>query len=279
VVIVLAFMAVVGSSALPLARGLHTIPAPPEQLVAYVAERFPWSQTLIIARQSYNALAYHLPGWQIRFADYYGDAALEREIAEAQPVYVVVADPEALQPGEEYIEIETRRFARDAQIHAKHAQVEVNVYGRAAQLAPRDFALPETKTIQIGAAQDGKYVLAGWYRREEIGGVAARWTGAEITTTLRVFLPQEDVTLTLRTWSFAPEQTVGVFCGEQFIVSVPVPQNWTDVSVRLPASCIPADALTYLHLRPSALVMPASDGHSTDRRTLGIAVAEIRFAN
>jgi hypothetical protein len=275
--VVLAFMAVVGSSALPLARGLHTIPAPPEQLVAYVAERFSSSQTLIIARQSYNALAYHLPGWQTRFADYYGDAALERQIAEGQQTYVVIADPETLQPSEEYVEIETRRFARDAQIHAKHAQVEVNVSGRAAHLALRDFALPEAKMIQLGTPQDGKYVLDGWYRREEIGGVAARWTGSEITATLRVFLPQEDVTLTLRVWSFAPEQTLEAFCGDQFVGSVSVPQNWADVSVRLPASGIPADALTYIHLCPAVLVMPASDGRSTDRRTLGIAVAELKF--
>jgi hypothetical protein len=155
----------------------------------------------------------------------------------------------------------------------------MNAYGRAAQLAPRDFSLPETKTIPIGTAVDGKYVLGGWYRREEIAGAAARWTGAEITATLRVFLPQQDVTLTLRAWSFAPEQHVDVFCGDLLVGSVSVPQNWADVSVRLPASCIPTDALTYIHLRPAVLVMPASDGHSTDRRTLGIAVAEIRFTH
>jgi hypothetical protein len=147
-----------------------------------------------------------------------------------------------------------------------------------AALTVRDFALPETKSILVGTPQDAKYMLGGWYRREEIGGVAARWTGAEISSTLRVLLLQQTMTMTIHAWSFSPDQRVELLCNDQFIASVPVPQNWTDVSVPLPASCIPPDGLTYIYFRPMVFGAPANDGKSTDRRTLGIAVSAIQFA-
>lgn len=276
--ITLVFMLVVGSATLPLAQGLHTILSPPEQLADYLAQRFARTQTLVIARQSYNALLYHLPGWEIRFADYYGDAALEQEIARGQATYVVIADPESLRPGEEYVEIEARTFTRDPQIHAKHARVDVNVYGRTEGLALRDFALPEDKTIWIGTPQDAKYLLDGWYRREDVGGVAARWTGSAISATLRVLLPHNVMTMTVRAVSFAPNQVVEFLCNGQLLGSASVPQDWAEISITLPDACIQPDQLTHISFRPALLVSPASDGKSTDRRSLGIAVAEVRFA-
>ena len=277
-IVVAAFMIIVGAATLPLAQGLHTIPAPPEQLVTYVATHFPAEHTLITARQSYNALAYYLPDWDVRFADYFGDEALEREIASGQATYVVIADPETLRPRDQYVEIETRRFVRNPQIHAKHARVDVNAYGRMAHLAMSDFALPETRTILIGTPQDAKFVLDGWYRREEIGGIPARWTGSDNVATIRVLLPQREMTLTLRAWSFAPSQTVELLCNDQLVATAPVPQNWTDIPVALPASCLLPDELTFIHIRPSVLSAPSDDGRSTDRRTLGIAISELRFS-
>jgi len=275
---VVVLMVVVGSAALPLANKLHTLQSPPEQLAAYIADRFTPTQTLIVARQSYNALAYHLPGWDVRFADYFGDAVLKQEFARGQATYIVIADPEGLRPDEQYVEIETRSFARDPQIHAKHARVDVNVYSRTAGLAWRDFALPETKSILVGTPQDAKYILDGWYRREDIGGVAARWTGSDISATIRVLLPQGTMTMTIRAWSFSPNQVVELFCNDQFFASVPVPQDWTEVSAPLPVSCIQPHALTHISFRPTVLAVPANDGKSTDCRSLGIAICEIRFA-
>jgi hypothetical protein len=275
--IVLAFVAIVGVAAFPVALGLHTVPAPPEQLASYIAERFPEDGTLVIARQSYSALAYRLPGWDVRFADYFGDAALLDEIARTQPSYVVIADPETLRPGEEYVEVETRTFSRDAQIHAKHAHVDVNVYGRAESLSPRDFALPESGAILVGTPQDAKYLLGGWHRREEVGGIPARWMGAESVAFLRVLLPSSAKTLTLKTLSFPPDQVVEVLCNGEAVGSASVPQGWVEVSVAMPPSCIQSDALTHIGLRPASLASPSADGRSTDTRLLGIAVAEIRF--
>lgn len=275
--IALAFALIVGTKALPLAQGLHTIPSPPTQLAAFIAGRLPQDQTVIVARQSYNALEYHLPGWDVRFEEYFGVPALEQEFAQGKTTYIVIVDPESLRPDEQYVEIETRAFARDPQIHAKHAQVEVNIYGRVDSLSLRDFALPESGTIPIGTPQDAKYLLGGWYRREEIGGVVGRWTGAEISATLRVFLPQPVKTLSIRAWSFAPEQIVEVLCNDQRIDSMAVPQAWTDVTVELPVWCARPDGLTYIALHPRVLLSPSSDGQSTDHRTLGVAVAEIRF--
>jgi hypothetical protein len=267
----------VGVAALPLAQGLHTVLAPPEQLASYIAGRFPADSTLVIARQSYSALDYRLPAWDVRFADYFGDAALLETIARAQPAYVVIADPETLRPGEEYVEVETRSFARDAQVHAKHALVDVNVYGRADSLAPRDFALPDSGAILVGTSQDAKYLLGGWHRREEVGGIPARWMGSESVASLRVLLPSGVSTLTLKALSFPPDQVVDVLCDDEAVGSLPVPQGWVELSVVLPPSCIQRDTVTHIGLRPSVLISPAADGKSTDTRILGIAVAEIRF--
>lgn len=275
--IALVFAAIVGVAAFPLAQRLHTVLAPPEQLTAYLAERFPADRTLVVARQSYSALDYRLPSWDVRFADYFGDAALLATIARTQPAYVVIADPETLRPGEDYVEVETRSFVRDAQIHAKHAIVDVNVYGRADSLSPRDFALPESGAILVGTSQDAKYLLDGWHRREEIGGIPARWMGSESVASLRVLLPSGVDTLTLKALSFPPDQLVEVLCNDQAAGSVPVPQGWMEVSVALPPSCIQPDTVTRIGLRPSALLSPSADGKSTDTRMLGIAVAEIRF--
>ena len=275
--IVLAFAVIVGVAALPLAQGLHTVLAPPEQLAAYLAERFPSDGTLVIARQSYSALDYRLPDWDVRFADYFGDSALLDEIARSQPSYVVIADPETLRPGEEYVEVETRSFARDAQIHAKHALVDVNVYGRADSLSPRDFALPESGAILVGTPQDAKYLLGGWHRREEVGGIPARWMGAESVASLRVLLPPNAKTLMLKALSFPADQLVAILCNGEAVGNVPVPQGWAEVSVALPPSCIQPDTVTHIGLRPVVLLSPSADGKSTDTRLLGIAVAEIRF--
>ena len=273
----LAFVVVVGIAAFPLARGLHAVPAPPEQLADYVAGRFPPNKTLVIARQSYSALAYRLPGWDVRFADYFGDAALQQEIARGWATYVVIADPETLRPGEEYVEVETRTLSRDPQIHAKHSRVDVNIYGRAESLSPRDFALPESGDILVGTPQDGKYLLDGWHRREEVGGIPARWMGAEPVASLRVLLPQGTRSMTLKALSFPPDQVVEVLCNDEAVGSVPVPQGWAEASITLPPSCLPPDAPVHISLRPSVLASPAADGRSTDQRLLGIAVAEIRF--
>jgi 4-amino-4-deoxy-L-arabinose transferase-like glycosyltransferase len=277
-IVVLACAVVVGAATLPLAQALHTQRSPPEQLAAYVAQRFEPARTLVIARQSYNALLYHLPGWQVLFADYYGDAALEQEIARRQAPYVLIADPESLRLGEPYLEVETRTFARDPQIHAKHARVELNVYGLATDLDPRDLALPEGGSIAIGTPQDARYVLEGWYRREEVGGMAARWTGSAESAIVRAWLPRDTRTLTLRAVSFAPDQVLELSCDGLTFGRVEVPQNWSEIAVTVPGTCLRPEQVTHLTLHAGVLLSPASDGQSTDSRTLGVAIHELRFS-
>ena len=272
------FMAGVGSATLPLAHSLHTVHAPPEQLAAYIAQRFSPEGTLVIARQSYPALKAHLPGWEIRFAEYFGEDSLEREIAQSAASYVVIADPRSVRPSEQYVEIETRTFVRDPQVHAKHARVEVNIYGRAIDLAMQDFSLPESGTIYLGTPQDAKYLLEGWYWREDIGGVTGRWTGSDATASLRVFLSPKTTTLTVLTRSFPPEQVVELLCNNRPLDSALIPQSWVEIAVELPVWCIQEDELTQITFRPSVLARPADDGHSTDWRKLGIAIAEVKFA-
>ncbi|MDW8068074.1 MAG: glycosyltransferase family 39 protein [Anaerolineae bacterium] len=275
--VLLGWMVLLQHFALPLAQQLHTVPAPPDQLAAYLAQRWGPADTMVIARQSYNALQYHLPGWDVRFADYYGDERLLEEITSRKPARVVIADPEALRPGDEYVEIETRIFARNPQVHAKHARVEVSIYGRVDTLTPRDFTIPEDHTVRIGTPQDGKYILEGWYRREEMGGVPARWTGAEISATLRVWLPQEVRGFTFTAWSFASGQSLEILCNGESLGTYPVPQQWAEIEVLLSEACRLPDRVTYIHFRPALRVSPAGAGQSTDRRTLGVAISWIRF--
>ncbi|MCL5996781.1 MAG: glycosyltransferase family 39 protein [Chloroflexi bacterium] len=273
----LLFGGVAGLAALPLVQTLHSVPAPPDQLAAYLARRLPREQTLIVARQSYNALAYHLPDWQVRFADAYDPGALTSDLANDRSHYIVIADPEAIQPGEQHVQIETVQFTRDPQVHAKHAVVTANIYGLVSSLTAQDFTLPDDGTIRIGTSQDDKYLLTGWYRREDIGGVQARWIGVEDTAVLRVLLPPRDATLTLRAMSLVPDQTMALRCDDRLLFVVNVYQQWTDVSVALPAECAHPDQPTRLVIRPSQRRSPADAGASTDQRKLAVAIAEVRI--
>lgn len=273
----LAFAMLVGAQALPLAHILRTVPAPPDQLAAAIASRFQQDNTLIVARQSYNALAWNLPGWDVRFADAYTSDALARDMAGASASYIVIADPEALTPGEAFVEIDTWRFQRDPQVHAKHASVTANVYGRLSGLSARDFALPPDGIIHIGTTQDGRFVLAGWYRREEIGGVSARWTGVDAEASLRVLLPPADLRLTLRLMSYPPEQSLTALCEGEPLGEAAVAQTWSEVSFSVPAGCARPDRPSIIALRPSRRAAPSQGGGSTDQRALGVAVTSIAF--
>ena len=219
----LGFCALTGAAALPLAQTLHTVPAPPDQLAQALAQRLPREQTFILAKQSYNALAYLLPGWQVRFADAYDPAALPGLLEASHAPNIVIADPDNVQPGEQYVQVDTLQFARDPQVHAKHALVSAYIYGLTTTLSAADFALPADGVIHIGLAQDGKYVLGGWYRREDIGGAPGRWIGSEVSASLRVLLPARQSTLTLRASSFAPDQTISLACDGRALGPAPLP--------------------------------------------------------
>ena len=275
----LVFAVVVGSQALPLAQVLHTVPAPPDQLAAAIQSRLTPDNTLIVARQSYNALAYHLRGWDVRFADAYSPDALAREVASTTAGYVVIADPESLQPGEAFVEIETLSFQRDAQVHAKHALVAANLYGRADALAARDFALPPDGIIHIGTPQDGKYVLNGWYRREGVGGVQARWMGSEGEASLRVLVPAGATRVAVRLLSFPPDQQLTVSCEGETLGQAAVPQAWVEASFDIPSRCIKIDRPAMFTLRPGRRSAPSGSGSSTDRRLLGVAVTMVQFTS
>jgi hypothetical protein len=203
--------------------------------------------------------------------------AIKEELDRTQARYIVIADPEGLRPGEQFVEMEAQSYERDSQVHAKHSHVEVIVYGRIDNLAPRDFALPENGLIHIGTEQDARYILDGWYRREDVGGVAARWTGSAAESTLRVYLPDTVSSLTMYALSFSPGQVVEVLCNNEPVGQISVPQVWAQHSVALPSSCHSAESTTLLRLRTTVLKSPSADGQSTDHRTLGIAVASIQI--
>ncbi len=276
--VALLFAAVVGAQALPLADTLHTVPAPPDQLAAAIHLRFQPDNTLIVARQSYNALAYLLPEWDVRFADAYDPDVLARDMAGASAAYIIIADPEALTPGEAFVEIETLRFQRDPQVHAKHASVTANVYGRLSSLSVRDFALPPDGAIHIGAAQDGRFALAGWHRREEIGGVLARWMGADAEASLRVLLPPADLRLRLSVMSYPPEQSLTVLCEGEPLGQAAVAQTWGEAYFSVPAACARPDRPSIITLRPARRAAPSDSGQSSDRRSLSVAVRLVEFA-
>ena len=268
--------AVIGLVTLPLVRQLHSEVSPPDRLVAYLRSKYQASDTLVVGRQSYNALSYYLSGWDVRFLDYYGNEAMKEEFNCTRATYIVIADPEGLRPGEAFVEIESRVFEQNPQVHAKHSRVEVTCYGRVTDLAPRDFALPENGIIQMGTEQDARYVLDGWYRREDVGGVAARWTGAAPAATLRVYLPNKASRLSLNALSFAPAQLLDVFCNDVLVGQVSVPQTWTQLTVPLSDSCFSSESTILLRLCAATLKSPSAEGQSTDHRTLGIAVSRLQ---
>lgn len=267
----------------PLAAGLASVPAPPTQATAYVAAHYSPSETLVAAAGSFRATQVEMPSYQLLYLYTFDPQAARALVESREWRYVAIFDrdqwPEealaVLTADGRYVPLEERIFARDPRIHTQHDQVRLQILTPADQLPLEAIALPPGGCIDIGGPEDSRYLGQGWYRPEEIGGVAGRWAGGILTTTLRLYLgPMTgDVTLKLRALAYPSGQTVTVRAGGQTAANLALDLVWTEYSVVLPSSTIPAEGPFVVELVHGRLAVPfvVTEGASSDHRALAAA--------
>ncbi len=268
----------------PLAATIATAPAPPAQATAYIAATYPPEATLIAAAGSFRAVQVDLPNYRIAYLYRFEPEAVRAALADRR--YVVVFDrdkfpPEAmaaLTDDGRWVTLEERTFARDRRVHTQHDQVRVQVLTPASQVPPSALRLPDDGCIDLGGGADGRYLGAGWFRPESIGGAQGRWAGGALTSTVRMAPPEAGAyRLRGRALAFPPEQTMHLEIDGRRIDALALPQVWTEFEMQIPATALsssPEEAqvttLALIHSEAQS-AFEATDGGSSDRRALTAA--------
>ncbi len=267
---------------IPLAAQLASIPAPPAQAAAYVAEHYPPRETIVAAAGSFRAVQVDLPTYQLLYL-YRFDPAAARDATAGESIrYVAVFDRDQfpdepmaiLSDDGRYVPLEDHTFARDPRVHAQHDQVRLQVLIAADLLPPEALAPPEGGCINVGGADDGRYLDRGWYRPETIGGVEARWAGGAPTTTVRLTLePGHDYQLTLRALAYPDGQELILQASGRTFARFSLSSTWIEYTATLPASLLPTPGVTQVELIHTQLETPfaATGGASSDHRPLAAA--------
>ena len=287
---------------LPLAAELSRTPSPPAQATAYIAQRYPPEETVLAAAGSFRAAQVELPGYPLLYL-YQFDAQAAVAAAEKGIRYIAILDrdqfpsdvvasvidalsqpevfPRSAAPGDTWITLEDRTFARDRRVHTQHDQVRVQVLTPAALVPPAMLSLPPGGCIDIGAQDDaaGRYLGDGWFRSEEISGARARWAGGTLTTTVRVHLPTladgvvGSQTLRLRALAYPPSQALSIEVNGVVTSPTPLPQEWHEIAFTLPAAAFTDAQITTLTLihRAAASPFDTLSGTSSDTRSLTAA--------
>jgi 4-amino-4-deoxy-L-arabinose transferase-like glycosyltransferase len=271
---------VMGSASLSLAQVLATQPSPPYRAATFIkASGASGPETLVIARQSYNALSFLLPDYTVRLADTFTPDQLRSLIDEKRPKHVVIADPETFRPGDEYVQVDSQMFTRDPLAHSYHSRVGLEMFTQAGAVGVEALALPDGSRIELGRPDHGKFLQSGWYRAEDIGGVVARWTGELPDAEMRVVLPADPEHLRVKALAFPAGQSLRLTCNG--IASptgeVALPQAWHEAVFELPADCARVGAASQLALTASTRQSPAEAGLSGDPRPLSMAVEWVQL--
>ncbi|HNT73603.1 MAG TPA: hypothetical protein PKH77_01150 [Anaerolineae bacterium] len=262
----------------PLAATLATIPAPPAQAAAYVADHYPPETTLIAAAGSFRAAQVELPAYRLAYL-YEFNPQVAADAFATGARYVVIFDRdqfpaeavEVLSDGGRLVALEERTFTRSRRVHTQHDQVRVQVLTPAELIPPEALALPETGCVDIGG-DDGRYLGTGWFRPEDIGGVPGRWAGETVTATLRLLLPSASAyTVRLRALAFSPGQTVALNADGETTAAVALPQSWNEIEIALPGrDASDVTTLSLVHAIAQS-AFDASGGASSDTRPLTAA--------
>jgi len=272
----------------PLAAQLTSVPAPSAQAAAYVADRYPPAETLVAAAGSFRAVQVELPAYRTFYLYEFGletaRAAIDDGVA-----YVAVFDRDQFPDGVmavlsgdgRYAPLEERTFARDPRVHTQYDQVRLQVLTPADRLPPEALAPPPGGCIDVGGAEGGRYLDRGWYRPEEIGGVAGRWAGSTLTTTVRLYLePGHDYRLTLHALAYPADQEVVVRMNGQTLARLPLAQTWEEHATVIPAVLLSSGETVTVELVHARMTSPfvETGGASSDRRSLSAAYSRICLA-
>jgi hypothetical protein len=124
--------------------------------------------------------------------------------------------------------------------------------------------------VDFGQQGDEPYLVDGWYARENVGGVGARWSRqtAQITALLT---PATDYELTLRALGYGESRRITVRANDVEIGTLDLPEDWATYTLRLPASAIGPSGELRLTLAANGELSPATRSQSADTRMLAAA--------
>jgi hypothetical protein len=267
---------------LPWAATLANVPAPPAQATAYVADRYPPDTTVVTAAGSYRAAQVELPQYRHAYLYEFDGEAVERWLSGGNVNHVVIIDRDQFPPGvvetlsaeDRWVPIEDRVFARDRRAHTQHDHVRVQVLTPAPSVPAEALAPDPDGCVDIGGGVDGRYLGAGWFRGEVIGGVEGRWAGGIPTSTIRITLPAgRDYRLRLRGMAYPEGQTVTLRVDGRELDTADLRTQWSVVSLSLPAENLNPEGFTTLTLAHAVAISPAevTGGTSSDARLLTAA--------
>lgn len=150
--------------------------------------------------------------------------------------------------------------------------------GCPARVPPQDQA--GAYVIDIGAADDVRYIGWGWHQAEDIAGITWRWTGEYPQTQLYFDLPPGAYDLTLRAQAFYEPRHLRLLLNDQPVgepVMVAV-EPLADYRFHIPAALVGDGQHLRLTLDYDATVVPAQIGQGSDTRRLAVTVDTVTFA-
>lgn len=267
---------------LPLAAQLASVPAPPSQAAAFVAAHYPAEETLVAAAGSFRAVQVELPAYRRLYLYALDPDAARAAVAGLDLSYLAVFDRDkfpdeimtALSGDGRYVPLGDRTFARDARVHTQHDQVRLQILTPAERLPPEALTPPAGGCIDIGSSEDGRYLIRGWYRPENVGGVEARWAGGTLTATVRLYLePGCAYRLSARALAYPAEQELVLRANGRTVGQFSMSPTWAEYSAAVPASLLSSEGVTAVDLIHARLAAPftESGGASSDRRPLAAA--------
>ncbi len=270
---------------IPLATIIHTIPAPHDQARDYIRQLYPPDQTAIAVAGSYRTIQTELNDYRAIFYRYQFDpSTVQAQIRAENYAYIAIVDRDgfgdvmsALDDDGRYVPIDDVQFYRDERVHWEHHQTRLQVLMPLDQLTADRLTLPEDGEINI--AEDGKFLGSGWFRREDVGGVMARWGGDSLISQVRVTLVPQHYQVEFFATPFTDNMTVTVMLNGVMIAELALSGGWAVYSFDLPADMIPEGEIVLLELVHDTMLSPydQTGGASSDRRALTVAYAWVRF--
>lgn len=263
---------------LPFAALLARVPSAPEQAAAYVRQHYAPEDTLVIMFGSHRATQYMLGDYPQMYLFFYEREFWTRDIAYRQVPYIAMFDrdnvwEEAYQTivsTRDYVPIEDITFKRDARAFPQHSEVRLQMLAPLAAVMPHQLALAEDSSIVPSVERDGKHFGAGWFRVEDIGGVAARWAGKEAR--LQVTLPVQAWRMRFNALPYGQGQRVRVVVNARDVGEVTLRDGWQTYELLLPAEAL-HEGVTLIELRHAHADQPRNAP-----RFLAAAYANFGFA-
>jgi 4-amino-4-deoxy-L-arabinose transferase-like glycosyltransferase len=263
--------------ALPLVNTLRQERSAPEQASAYVRETYAPQESAIITFGSYRAVQYALNDYHTFYMIFYEANFWQQDIGNLAPRYLVMFDRDEIWAEayaniiaiNDYVPIDERTFTRNPLVFPQHSTLRLQILTPLSQVTPEQLRLSSEAVITLASDSMGKYLGTGWYRAEEIGGVAARWTNQNAL--MRVTLPNTSTRLIFNATPFGEAQQVSVWLNGVFLGEVALEGVWQTYELPIPADAL-VDDINKLEFRHANASIP--DGST---RELSVAYQWVRF--